>query len=55
MGHLGKHKLSKQVDFYSSDTFAEFAKSFIPNLKKFETWVVTVSIFLILSKEETRD
>lgn len=36
-------KLSKQVDFYSSDTFTEFAKSFLPELEKFEIWVVTYS------------
>ena len=29
-------KLSKQVDFYSSDTFTEFARSFLPELEKFE-------------------
>ena len=36
-------KLSKQVDFYSSATFTEFARSFLPELEKFEIWVVTYS------------
>jgi hypothetical protein len=36
-------KISKQVDFYSSDTFIEFAKSFLPDLKMSEIWIVTYS------------
>ena len=36
-------KLSKQVGFYSSETFKEFCKSFVPDLTKCEIWVVTYS------------
>lgn len=36
-------KLSKQVEFYSSDTFKEFSRSFVSNLDKCEVWVVTYS------------
>lgn len=36
-------KLSKQVEFYSSDTFNDFAKSFVPNLERSEIWIVTYS------------
>jgi len=56
-------KLSKQVDFYSSDTFDEFAKSFVSNIEKSEIWIVTysdqgklgqkISHFIMKKKEET--
>lgn len=36
-------KLSKQIGFYSSDIFADFAKSFVPKLERSEIWVVTYS------------
>lgn len=36
-------KLSKQIEFYSSETFREFSKSFVSNLEKCEIWVVTYS------------
>jgi hypothetical protein len=36
-------RLEKQIDFYSSDTFREFAKAFVPELKKTEMWIVTYS------------
>lgn len=36
-------KLSKQVGFYSSETFKEFCKSFVSSLAKCEIWIVTYS------------
>jgi hypothetical protein len=36
-------RLSKQVEFYSSETFKEFSKSFVSNLDKCEIWIVTYS------------
>jgi hypothetical protein len=36
-------KLAKQVEFYSSETFREFSKSFVSDLEKCEIWVVTYS------------
>jgi hypothetical protein len=55
-------RLSKQVDFYSSDVFDEFAKSFVSKFEKSEIWIVTyrdqeklgekISHFIAKKKEE---
>lgn len=34
-------RLSKQIDFYASEAFHEFAKSFVLKLEKSEIWIVT--------------
>jgi uncharacterized coiled-coil protein SlyX len=36
-------KLSKQINFYSSDAFSEFSTSFLPGVEKSEIWIVTYS------------
>jgi hypothetical protein len=36
-------RLSKQVEFYSSETFKEFCGSFVSNLEKSEVWIITYS------------
>jgi hypothetical protein len=36
-------KLSKQVEFYSSETFRKFCESFVSDLDKCEIWIVTYS------------
>jgi hypothetical protein len=36
-------KLSRQINFYSSEAFSEFSKSFLPEVEKSEIWIVTYS------------